>query len=186
MSLSSMPKTVYGRQTFMELLSMRQKESRCLVAEKSRGGNLMTLKMPIKPTLVDRPTKAQEDEWCDAYEEYSQALNKYNDEITAEAGKRAKAEQEEKQHRLETEGRYLTELIEEALAERGETWDHIIYHTISNAQLNERYMPSEGPADPFLLWTEKRVYAVGRNICDETWITSLPRELKIKHEGFLV
>jgi hypothetical protein len=145
----------------------------------------MTLKMPTKPILVDRPTKAQQDAWCDAFDEYNHAMNEYNDAIAVEREELAKKKQEEQQQRLDTEGKYLTELIEEALAEHGEAWNHIIYHTLSNAQLNERYLPTEGPADPFILWTEKRVYAVARNICDDTWITSLPRQLQIKHEGFL-
>ena len=58
----------------------------------------------------------------------------------------------------------------------GETWDDMVYHTMTDEQLDKPFYDSYGGTngDPFTLWTHNRVYFPACYDGAE-WIASVPR-----------
>ena len=66
--------------------------------------------------------------------------------------------------------------IQDALTTAGETWDDIISHTMSEAELDHEFDPDYGSPEgvPFTAWTRDRVYFPACYDGSE-WCASVPR-----------
>jgi hypothetical protein len=69
------------------------------------------------------------------------------------------------------------DLLQYELNEHKETFDDIIYVTLSDVELNEKFYPGYGCEEgrPFTAWTAKRVYFP---VCYDgsEWVGSVPRD----------
>ncbi len=67
------------------------------------------------------------------------------------------------------------ELIEEGFTE-GDTWEDVIYSTLSELAMNAEFDDGDGPVKgfPFTLWTKNRVY-FPLSYDGAEWVGSAPR-----------